>query len=309
MPLVAKNYIGLKKETTWGTAVAPDLFLPVTSMNSEIEIARILDAGKRGVAAKDFASYAGTRRGKVTFGGMWYPDVPPRLAHGILGTDTISGAADPFTHTLTLADAPPSFTLADYDGISERRYPGCLITGLTLRFNVETGAFEYEVEAVGQIPADNTKSTETFGTEAPRLGWQASVSIAAGANTDLLGFELSLKRSAHLVFGAANSQNPNRGFAGGDLEVTGKLSFYAPDSAILDYYRSTTQPAVVITLNSTGGTRDTVITMTKCDFEKVTHDRGGDDFVRWDATVRALHNATDGGPVKIASKNAVATAF
>lgn len=308
MPLFNSNHIGLAKETAWGTAVAPSLFLPITSGAWDIEIQRILDAGKRGVAAKDFETYAGTRRGKVTFSGLWHPDVPPRLVHAILGADTVTGAGDPYTHTLKMGATIPSFTIGDYDGISERRFPGCLVTALTFRFNTESGALEYDVEAVGKIPADSAQSSATFGNDAPRLGWQASLSIAGGANTDLLGFELSIKRSAHLLFGAANSQDPNRGFGGGDLEVTGKMSFYAPDSAVLDYYRNTTKPIVAITMNSAGATRDTLFTMSKCDFEKVAIDRGG-DYVKWDATFRGIYNTTDGGPIAITAKNAVATAF
>lgn len=309
-PLVAANFVGFKKETVWGTAVVPDLFLPVNSVTPEVAIARILDAGKRAIAAKDFASYAGAKRGKLGFEGLFYDDIPARLIHGILGADTITGAADPWTHTLKLADTAPSFTIADYDAVTadERRYAGMLVSGCTIRFSKETGALEYSVETEGKVPTDTAKSTPTFaGT--PYLGWQATATIAAVGNTDVLGAEIAMKRTPQLVYGGSNSQDPNRGFAGGDLEVTGKISFYAADDVILDYYRNATQPIVSLKLDrSVTPARTVEFLMSKCDFEKVDWDRSG-EYVRWDATFRALYNTTDGGPIQVVVLNGVSVAF
>ncbi len=308
-PLVADNWLGFAKEVVWGTAVAPAFFVPVTSISPEIAISRIVDSGKRGVAAKDYASYAGMRRAKVGFEGFFYDDIPARFIHAILGSDAIVGAGDPYTHTVKLADGTPSLTLTDYDAVtaSERRYPGCLVSAVTLKFSRETGAFEYSFEAEGLVPAEAAKSVPAFsGT--PMLGWQGSVAFADIANTDLEGAEITLKRTPQLVPGGT-TQDPNRGFAGGDLEVTGKMSFYAADDTILGYYRNNTQPKVSLKVDrGVAPARSIEFLMNKCDIEKVDWDRSG-QYVRWDATFRGLYNATDGGPLQVVVKNAVAVVF
>lgn len=301
--LSALSYLGLSKETAWGTPVTAAKWLPVKTMSPVDDIKTIIDEGKRGLAAKDFGLYQGTRLASLDYSGDFFVDVVPYLILAILGKDTVTGTA-PYTHNFQLDPAPPSLTLQDYNGFNERQFAGARLSELGLKFTTDTGALEWTAKAMSKVSATTTKSTPTFGTTAPLLGWQASMTIGAVAVLRLLAFELTIKRTLKEIFGANNSQDPSNILAG-IIEVTGKLTFDMQDDTELTHYLSNDQPAAVITLTQ-GANVNLVITLTKCAFEKAQTDRS-QEFVRLDAQIRGIYNVTDAGPCQIAVKNAVAS--
>lgn len=302
---VSLTHIGGAKEAAWGTSTVPTFWIPAKSVKSEPLVGRIVDNSRRGNASKDQASYTGTQKAKVSIESDFYQDHNPRIIAAVLGADTVTGVG-PYTHTMVLGNTVPSHSWTDYDTLSGRRYAGALCSSVTLKWATEQGALEMAAEFESKMPTDVAETPPTFSTVAPWLGWQMSLTIAAAGNTDCIGGEVTIKRTPKLIYGGANSKDPNRGFALGDVEVTGRLTFYAADSVIRGYYTNNTQPAVVITF--TDGTNVLTITMTKCDFEKVQDDRG-DEYVKWDVTFRGIHNTTDGGPAKVVATNAVSAAY
>jgi hypothetical protein len=301
--LSALSYLGLSKEAAWGTPVTAAKWLPVKSMSPVDDIKTIIDEGKRGLAAKDFGVLQGVRLANLDYGGDFFVDVVPYLILAILGKDTVTGTA-PYTHLFQLDPAPPSLTFQDYNGFNERQFAGARLSELGLKFASDTGALEWTAKALSKVSAAVVKTTPTFGTTAPLLGWQAALAVGGTPVTKLLAFELNIKRVLKEIFGANNSQDPSNIFAG-IVEVTGKLTFDMQDDVELTHYLSNDEPAVVITLTQSPNV-NLIITLTKCAFEKAQSDRS-QEFVRLDAQVRGIYNVTDAGPCQVAVKNAVAT--
>lgn len=304
MPISALSYLGLAKEAVWGTPVTAAKWLPVKDMKPTDDIKMVLDEGKRGIAAKDFGAYQGTKLSNLEYGGDFFPDVAPYFLLAVLGADTVSGTG-PYTHAFGLGSAPPSLTLQDFFGHSqERQYAGCRVSEVGLKFATDTGAVEWTAKLLGKASALVVKTTPTIGTTTPFLGWQAALSIGGtSAPGRLLAAEWSLKRTLKEVFGANNSQDPSTIYAG-ILEVTGKMTFDMPDETELQHYLTNDQPSVSVALTS--GANSVTILTTKTAFEKATVDRS-QEFVRVDAQIRGLYNATDAGPAKITVINSVAT--
>lgn len=103
------GHIGFGKETTWGTGVAPTIFLPGTE-DLTVERARLV----RDVpAASRFLppSEAGRKRiqGVSTNGHTLYTDAIGLILLGLAGQVSTSGSSSPYTHTFT----PLSQPLAD----------------------------------------------------------------------------------------------------------------------------------------------------------------------------------------------------
>lgn len=300
MPISALGYAGLAKESVWGTPVAANKWMPVKDHKFEEDIKTILDEGKRGIAAKDFGLYQGTKLATLEQGGDFYPDVPPNFLLGIMGSVATTGVG-PYTHTFSLGATQPSLTVHDYDGLTERQFAGCLVDEFSMKFATDEGALSWSAKMKGKSPTSIAKSTPTFGTLNPILGWQASLNLNSIANTNLLGFELTCKRETKPVFGANNSQAPSK-IHPGVLEVTGKISFDMAATTEYDLFGNNTQPPLALTLTS--GANILVITMTKCAFEKANVDQGK-EFVQVDASIRGIWNTTDSGPVKFAVTNSV----
>lgn len=102
MPVSKKlGYIGLGKQTTKGTAVAPSKFVrfqgdttftPALAFTQHWEGGMGLDPG---VALKESQKY------DMSFTAFARPDLAGYLFAWALGVDEVTGAADPYTHTIT----------------------------------------------------------------------------------------------------------------------------------------------------------------------------------------------------------------
>src|SRR5467141_3094086 len=112
--------IGLAKETTWGTPIAPttlDQFMPVLNPKPVDDIDTILDNGLRSLAGKDQGYYQGFRIGKWSYEMHAFPEPIGHIFMGLLGTD---GWASGTTHPFTLLNTglPPSYGIYDFYGVS-----------------------------------------------------------------------------------------------------------------------------------------------------------------------------------------------
>lgn len=108
------GYLGFSRETTQGTPVAPASFVKLRKqmfmISQEFEDIRNGNVEDINNSVKKFLSYKGA------FQTYLYPDEGGRLLTGALGKDVVSGAGDPWTHTITLLDALPFYTFeADFN--------------------------------------------------------------------------------------------------------------------------------------------------------------------------------------------------
>lgn len=151
------GYVGVGVETVHGTAVAPTKFIPVKSVNFNIDQETI-----------NFREIAGSRQAQQSFGGSIRPSVSltsalyPTGAYGVLlrslfGSATTAPAAastTAFTHTFGDSAVLPSLSFERSDsategqGLLHQRIPGCKIESMS--FSAEFGSdVEVQVEAQG----------------------------------------------------------------------------------------------------------------------------------------------------------------
>lgn len=305
MPISALSHLGISKETTYGTAAAATMWIPVKDLKPADEIKYYLDEGKRGYAVKDFGAYQGTRMGQIEYAGDVYPDVIGHLLLAIFGKDTVTGAASPYTHTFQVGNVPPSYTFSDYNGVTERQWAGARLSEMGFKFATDTGGLEFTLKGASKASVTTAVTTPSFGTVNPFLGWQAAMTIGGTAVPGrLLAFEFSVKRALKEVFAANNSQDVSNIYSG-VMEVTGKITTDFPDENELNHFLNNDQPALTVTLSQNANT-SIKFQLSKVAFEKATPDRS-QEFVRLDSDLRGLYNTTDAGPAAVVLTNAVAT--
>src|SRR5690348_370003 len=123
------QWVGLAKETTYGTPVAaPTIWVPVdgSSVKYKPNLNTLVDQGLRGLMGTDFQQVPGMRYDTLAYKAYLYMDSVYQHFLSILGLpDTISGASDPYTHKTALLNAagsneaqPISFTAFYIDGDS-----------------------------------------------------------------------------------------------------------------------------------------------------------------------------------------------
>lgn len=88
-----KSHVGFAKESTWGTIVAPTVWIPCLSFTFDEERRREIDKGIRAKAALDFGAYAGVQFAKPSYEFNLYPDECGRWYSRVLGAGSDSPAS------------------------------------------------------------------------------------------------------------------------------------------------------------------------------------------------------------------------
>ncbi len=311
----SRIHLGLAKEATQGTSVAATAWTPVhNNIKIEDETKWIDDKSLRGAPAMTFNTWAGPRSSAGQFDGEAYPLFLGQLLMALLGTDAVSGSANPYTHTFTLDGVQPaSYTLSLYNGYNERQYPGSMLEELQLKYAMD-GVLEFASKWVGWPSATTAPTNPAVETDAPFLGWQGALTLGGAANAKMIGLDLTAKRKGDILTPANNSQVPGATYVG-PLDVSGKITFaIADDTELLDMLNDT-QPSVSV-LFSQGASPAPQLTlqMTKCAFQKVAQSFSK-DYVVYDFDFLAAANTTDAGagstlsPLKVILVNSQALSY
>jgi hypothetical protein len=317
-----RSYLGIAKEATKGTAVAPTDFIPVAkdSLKPQDIVDPLYDTGLRGSNVLNYAYIQGRTRSTVDFGGAVFADTVGYGIAGLLGSVATTGASAPFTHTISLKNSltsdvdvqPISYTLTDFYAVDVRSYPGCQFSDFSLKFNAD-GMLEYDTKTTGWASSTVADPTPTFSTILPTPVWRGTVSIGGASVSTAMSGNIDMSRPVTPVYGISNTQNPYQVFLG-PLEVTGKITFLMETDAELTRFLNNTQPAIV--LNWSYGTGASLVqiqaTISKGAYTAAMIERG-EDFVQVSIDLNGQSTTTDAGstggfaPIKWVLQNAKAS--
>ncbi len=297
--------VGLAKETTWGTGVAPttaDQFVPLDSAPKQDDgIESIYDDGYRSRASQHQGYQQGNASSKFSFGSQWYPDVCGNWLMGIMGSDGWAGGS-PTTHPFSVLNTalPPSYTVQDYYGIAgthSRSYTGLYFDTVTMS-GTDKGPLKATVSlSGGKRGILVTKPSSTYTTAQPFLTWQGALTLNSVLSAKLVSYDLTLKRVVQPI-PAMGSQDPS---AAGSFAFTasGKMVFEATDDTEYLLYSTTAQAAFPSVIVFTSGTNTLTVTMTKTQFETPTNFDRSTAYLKTSASFQGIDNATDGGACAI----------
>jgi hypothetical protein len=314
-----RSYLGIAKEATRGTAVAPTDFIPVMkdSLKPVDIVDPLYDTGLRGSNALNYNYIPGRTRSTVDFGGAVFADTVGYGIAGLLGSVATTGASAPFTHTISLFNSlasggdvqPISYTLTDFYAVDVRSYPGCQFSDFSLKFNAD-GMLEYDTKTTGWASEVVSDPTPTFSTVLPTPVWRGTVSIGGSTVATAMTGNIDMSRPATPIYGISNTQDPYQVFLG-PLEVTGKITFVMEDDSQLLNFLNNSQPALVFNWAYGAGASAVQIqaTLTKGAYTTGVIERG-EDFVQVSVDFNAQANTTDDGasggfsPIKWVIQNA-----
>jgi hypothetical protein len=317
-----RSYLGIAKEATKGTVVAPTDFIPVAKDNLKpVDLVDPLyDTGLRGSNVVNYNYIQGRTRSTFDFGGAVFADTIGYSIAGLLGTVATTGASAPFTHTISLENSltsdvdvqPISYTLTDFYAVDVRSYPGCQFSDFSLKFNAD-GMLEYDAKTTGWASTTVADPTPTFSTVLPTPVWRGTVSIAGASVATAMEGNIDMTRAATPIYGISNTQNPYQIFLG-PLEVTGSIKFVMENDSQLLNFLNNSQPAISLDWAYGSGATQVQIsaTITKGAYTAAVIERG-DDFVSVTIELNGQANTTDAGstggyaPIKWVLKNAKAS--
>ena len=317
-----RSYLGIAKEVTKGTIVAPTDFIPVAkdSIKPVDVVDALYDTGLRGSNVVNYNYLQGRTRSTFDFGGAVFADTVGYAIAGLLGSVATTGSTAPFTHTISLKnslvsgadDQPISYTLTDFYAADVRSYPGCQFSDFSLKFNAD-GMLEYDAKTTGWASTAVSDPTPTFSTLLPTQVWRGTVSIGGSAVSNAMTGNIDMTRSVSPVYGISNTQNPYNIFLG-PIEVTGKITFIMENDDELTRFLSNTQPAIVLNWAYGAGAAAVQLqaTITKGAYTAAVIERG-EDYVQVSIDLNGQGNTTDAGstggfaPIKWVLQNAKAS--
>lgn len=317
-----RSYVGIAKETTKGTAVAPTDFIPVAkdSLKPQDMVDALYDTGLRGSNVLNYNYIPGRKNSTFDFGGAVFADTIGYSIAGLLGAVATTGASAPYTHTISLLNSlttgvdtqPISYSLTDFYAVDVRTYPGCQFSDFSLKFNAD-GMLEFDTKTMGFSSATVSDPTPTFSTVLPTPVWRGTVSIGGSAVSNAMNGNIDMKRPVTPIYGIASTQDPYQVFLGA-LEVTGKITFVMETDAQLENFLNNSQPAIVLNWAYGAGAAAVQIqaTITKGAYTAAVIERS-QDFVQVTIDLNGQGNTTDDGasggfaPIKWVLQNAKAS--
>jgi len=328
----AKQFIGLAKEVTQGTAVTPiTATIPVDKFEPEDKPTQLEDTSFRGSMANLAGVIQGVKIVEWSLEGPAFFDTLPYFLNNILGDITDTGAT-PFSHAMSLLNSgtgqPGSLTLVDWQGppsasFFARVYPGACVSELTLKGNAESSLVMWSAKGLAW-PSSVASAAPTAATSAepPQAGWRTKLGLAGPASGGTLvstvrEWEITIKRALKAEFTIQGVQTPYVIFRGA-LDVEGKLGFSVPadESTSMTYLLNNTQPQLQLATDNgltVINNRNLTVDCQLAAYETTKINRGA-EAVGYDATFKAVMNSTNAGasgclsPIKVTVLNATAAA-
>lgn len=327
----AKQFIGVAKESTPGTAVAMTATLPVDKFDPEDKPTPLIDKSNRGSMVGEYAYIQGVKQSDFTLSGPAYMDGLGYWLANILGDLTTTGGAAPFTHAFSVLNTgtgqPGTLTITDWQGPPAtnfaRQLAGACLSELTLKGNAESELITLDAKGMGWASVIAGAPPVAAPTTAlPIASWRTLLGIGGPATGGTLDstigdWEIKISRQLKAIFTGQNSQNPFV-IQRGEVTVSGKLGFAAPaneTNALLTLLNNT-QPIFQWKVDN-GGAGATLLALTvdvqAAAFDTAKIDRGS-EAVGYSSTFKGIASATNAGasggvsPIKITLQNAIAAA-
>lgn len=148
--LADNSYLGLKVETTPGTAVLPDVFVPLISESIKTNLNYVADRRMKGLSFKSDDLLIGERKHEGEL--VIYADADNlgHLLNMTLLKGTTTGSATGYTHPFTVGE-PDSYTIEIKKGPYAVRYFGVKADNLKLEFENNLLKATISIKARGQF--------------------------------------------------------------------------------------------------------------------------------------------------------------
>lgn len=314
----ARSFVGVAKETTPGTPVAPTAYLALSDFNPQNVPTILLDEGWRGAAV----DAVGSQQGKV-HSEIEIPDSPLFVDtigfafKTTFGEEALTGAG-PYSHVFTLLNSgnmqPPALTLTDMVGaIGAKAWPGVQLSELTISIDPD-GNITWSASGSGYQGVDASTPTQSYSAVLPMQGWRMTCTLN-GTAIKPVSLEIKFMREIEVKKVADGTQNPYAIWIGKlSVEVSGEI--IAEDDTHHDALTADTQGILNITGTRGAGAATETLTIlcTKTAYQTVEIGRGQSE-VHYSLELKALGNATDVGvsagygPAKVNLVNARSTVY
>lgn len=307
---------GVAKEVTFGTPIAATTFLPMLSNTMEADPGWF--SPELMMATRDLhvfnlygqAIYTGS------VSGPFFPSNAAELMVASIGTDAITGSANPYTHTISQANTLPSLTieknLGNYQSI---QFAGCRLGKMTLNVPATNEAASVAYDATGQSAAILTSPTAVSVTnESPFVFAEGALSLFTHARAEVTSASITIDNGLKSTYTFSGNHGPSF-ITPVTIHVSGSLTITwssLNDSTYGDFSSMVngTVGALSLSLTHPGGTGASLtLTCPQVVLTKMTEDIKMTDVIMSNLTFEATKSLSSGYSVQAVLLNQIATAY
>jgi len=216
--LTDNSYLALKVETTPGTAVTPNIFIPLVSENIKSDVAYKADRRMKGLSWKSDDLLQGERKHEGDI--VIYADADS-LGHFLNMTllkGTTTGSSTGYTHPFTVGE-PDSYTIEIQKGPFAVRYFGVKADSLRLEFEDGLLKATASIKAMGQFSVATLKENLSGSVTSLKLAHnyddKPNTGLVVG---DTITLKLDSGAYQDIVITSVNTDGETIGF--GALSIT-----------------------------------------------------------------------------------------
>lgn len=251
-----QKWVGLAKETTRGTAVAPSKFIPV-EMGSEADykLNLIEDELARGIFEK-YPPKEGTKEGTFSLAGIEVQsDNIGEFLNSLLGSVTttdVGGTGQAYQHSFKRSSGiiMPSYTLTIHRGINAKQYPLSVVKSIALNQSVD-GKLKANITGLFKTESDYaTPPTPSWTDPTPFMFFQNDFKIDGVSNTKVREWSITIDNGSIGLRALNGSQDIFDIISHAKLLVSGSFSVFFEDETQRQKFLSNTSASIEIT--STG---------------------------------------------------------
>jgi hypothetical protein len=307
---------GIAKEVTFGTPVTATTFLPMLSNTMEVDPGWF--SPELMMATRDLHVF--NLYGQAVYtgavAGPFFPSNAATLLAGSIGTDVVTGSANPWTHTISQANTLPSFTieknLGNYQSI---QFAGCRVGKMTLNVPATNEAANVSYDATGQSAAILTSPTAvTVVNESPFVFAEGSLTLFTHARAEVTSASITIDNGLKSTYTFSGNHGPSF-ITPVTLHVSGSITLTwssLNDSTYGDFTNlvNGTLGALSISLTHPGATGASLtITCPQVVLSKMTEDVKMTDVIMSNLTFEATKSLSSGYTVQAVLLNAISTAY
>jgi hypothetical protein len=313
--------VGIAKETTKGTAVAPSLWVPVTRFSPNPLVAVKRKDGAIGRIESSHGSEIVTKHCEPSLEGYLTDRAAGLLflfSLGAVNTGAASAGVYPHTFSVLNGNEHPSATLSFKDLNLSKQIPFSLSNTFSIEATVDDYV-KFAASFIGKFEADGTLSPSFYATDNAFIGRHVSIKIAndiaglgAANAVALQNASLEIAKNAQAVFGLGSVEPVS--VRNGQLDISGSITAIQNDSAWRDLFTGNTKKAMQITIENTdvaigsgSGHPKIVITLAQVNFNPYKEDDKLEDLIKETIDFTAAFDLTANKAIEVVVYNAVAS--
>jgi len=241
--MAIKRYVGLGKESTYGTAVAATRYAEAVALLKPNQNWIIPPpVAMRSFQKRNLGPYR--MRGTIGDFSIEPENIIGELLLGVFGSVTTTNpATGVYLHEFKPADTLPSYTLRSGVEQTERVLPGCLLNSLTIRYPHDSNIKAKAEVFSGFLETKTSLATPTLSALQPLVFNNSSnvLTIAAVDKKDIIyDLEITLKNNIPFERGDLSGRTFSKKRYG-ELEVIGKFSAYFDNTTEFDRFIAGTE--------------------------------------------------------------------